>query len=195
MDFNLLIENESFSYLDNNGEETVCRKIDILDELIETSLKSGDIILSDRNIYYLEIAENMDFASWIFFTENDSPQLKEKKILFLKILEQSSKVNVEEYNEIRLEIENQNPNSPNYENRNAFICLLTENKTEWYISSIDEWSILHRLYLGGTESINDFMRYIEPCFLNVFFHDNVNRSMRTLNQDFNNIKNEIIFHL
>ena len=139
MDLNLLIENELFSCLVDNDEKSLCGKIDILDGLIERALESDDIILSDRDIYYSQANENIDFASWIFSMENDSPRLREKKILLSKILEQSSKVNDEEYNEIRLEIENQNSNGPKYENRNAFICLFSENKTEWYISSIDEW--------------------------------------------------------
>jgi hypothetical protein len=195
MDFSLYFNNDSFCTINKLSEATLCNSIDMFDLTIASAEQFGDSVFSDREIYYLDLLDEKPFCDWLYDTTSDNPSVKEKKLLLQKALERSNKVDTNVYESIMEKIESQTRTSPDFSQRKAFITLNAESITEWYIREKTELPILYRIYKHNAKNPAELLANIEQCFLNLYFHNNILNSLKTLNRNFSDAKEEIIEHL
>lgn len=189
MSFNLYLESDDIDRFPTVNPDRICNLIDELDCMVNFAVTMGDQYFAEDTIF-----DNL--AQWLFGEDDEeSPIIKEKKLLLMLLLEKASKIDFSNARSIKTIIDSQTKDSINYGSRDAYITVNSDEESLWYINSTDKWSTLHRLYLYSVSNENEFMKNLLPCFLNLSFHENVRKSLRTLNHGFRDLLREIIQHL
>jgi hypothetical protein len=181
MNLSLYLESESFHF-QSEDDNDIKQKVKDLSYIVEDALSAGD------SFYKTSLFYESSFCLWLW---TKTRGMDDEVILLRKLIEKKAHtVELQEYDEVKLDIE-----TSNFSNKRAFISMYNDNPLIWYITNINKLWMVRRYYLNQVSNIDEFLKYVEICFPNLYFHPTVRSSLRTLTHPFMDYKDEIIRHL
>lgn len=155
----------------------------LLDQIISTIVEANQYdtsFYSDDLLWECSV-QNMNFATWIY----DYTSYRDlKKELSKKIGKACSILPDATNNELLKETDILEKN----------IFILGENKKLNIFYQVDNYYTFKRFILSDNKTKHAFLTDLDECFPRIFF-DNVGSSMNSLNNEFNLMKKDIVFHL
>lgn len=127
-----------------------------------------------------------DNRLWNWLYAKDDIELVDIKKELSKKLQKTKSIATEQFEEMLQNVgSNENP---------KLFVLLFNGEDVFYISSMVEYYKALWQYLC-MEKKNDFAKDLQECFPNIFFSENIETSINTLNRKFEDIREEIVEHL
>ena len=143
--------------------------------------------IADYNIENIICESTLDDEElWTWLYTKDQIELNDIKRELSKRIERTKSVNEYDFDEML--------NIVGKLNSIKTLILLYEDKCDFYISTKKEYYIGLRRYLA-MEKKDAFCKDLPDCFPNIYFSENIETSVNTLNKKFEEIREEIIEHL
>jgi uncharacterized protein Smg (DUF494 family) len=190
MNISLYLENESLENFLGNVEQEKMNIIENIDNVIKKALECGDEVNKRADIYSSNISESAELYEWLYSFSEEYDKLQVYKKMMMKFIEKCQTIKDEEYEMVKNRI-----NACDDIELNAFVSIQKENMNELKITDIEKWSKVHRGFINRVRNVDEFVKYIEICFLNLKVHEDIKETIKTLNYPFRDYKNEIIDHL
>ncbi|PZG33373.1 hypothetical protein C2D64_08500 [Listeria ivanovii] len=185
---NSIIANDIFLTLKSeNIREYLNKLLILMDELDKHRFKiktHEDIWLFKDNDEY--------FYDWLY--SKNPPELVDLKTEFYKRIERAVPIKLEEYNNYESKLDKSITKYCDYNDQFLFINN-DDNDEIHIISSLLSFYHLRRWYLEKCVNQKEFVKDLPLLFPNLHFHKNLISTLRTLNNDFNIIRPEIVAHL
>lgn len=163
---------------------------DILDLFVLMKERGFDV-LKNEEIWNYQI-NDIYFIDWLYSKEN--PELVDLKEELLIYINKAKNIDEKDYNEYESYLEETSSNFYNFSLQ--FVFLGDDSKDEYHnVSTLSKYYSVLRWYLKQCPNTNTLYSSGKEAFPNLYFHDNVLSSLRTLNNNFKTILQEIIEHL
>ena len=161
--------------------------IHILLDVIECMSQYSTTFFHSDSIYDIQLDMNY-FADWLYSKEGD-PALFDIKRELSKKIEKSRRIEDKDYSVMMNCI-------IRFETKGDLLLSLCKMRSDGlFIWTKENYFDKKRWYLEQQTPRCDFVHEAVECFPNVFFHENVDHSLNTLNADYNIEKPYIIAHL
>lgn len=175
MDKRILWDKEIKECFIKLSQEHLIDFLDLLDYIIDYKIE---------NIICENTLDDEELWTWLY--SKDQIELNDIKRELSKRIERTKSINEFDFDEMLKIVGILNPIKT--------LILLYENKSDFYISTKNEYYIGLRRYLV-MEKKDAFCKDLPDCFPNIYFSKNVESSVNTLNKKFEEIREEIIEHL
>ncbi|OPX42078.1 hypothetical protein CLHUN_40770 [Ruminiclostridium hungatei] len=159
---------------DHEDEETISQLLNMIDY----SKNFETIYLIHESSLYSKSISGMDFSTWIFDYTN--PELRDVK------RELSIHINKSETLDCGTDLNSY------LGDETAFIVGKNENSYVW---DVFDYLLFKQNRLKNISNRSTFVAEAKECFMNIFFDETVSSSLRTLGKSFDQIVDEIIYHL
>jgi len=202
MNATLYLSGSSFSNYEDFSPDSICSRIM---QLFETYMhvkdhatrfpESKDIILKCADIYYLDFLKLWECETADLYSKSCKKIPPDVRRALLKLIDRPE-LTYENETEIIHKIMN---NDKEY--LNGFLCINKETFTEinriCLISNTNEWYLFHRDYLANHwQSEEYFYKELIKYFDNIYFHPNVEKSLKGLDDGgLKHFSKTIIFNL
>ncbi|KEO83857.1 hypothetical protein [Tumebacillus flagellatus] len=163
-----------------------------LTELYEVSTSArlyGDEFFKCEDIYGIPFDGKTELADWMY--DNSTGNNVGERKLLTQLIDRTPSMESSEYQTFCAEV-----GSGSSSQQVALVFLrIPHQQYALHVTTIHELIIAHRHYLINCPDIESFLEEVKLCFTNLFFHDNVADSLKTLSKPFEDYKYEIIRHL
>ena len=192
MNIQAVLKNNTFCYSENKHNVPLYDQLIDLQELKELLIASGDKALKSDDIYNQELFQGVEIYRILFEREYQYqlPISVEEVKMLNKIIEQSSTINEDNYNQILEDVKSNNLTKPY-----GLLCCYLFKDEHLHINSFETLIKVRRHFLNLIGNIKDFVEACALCFPNLYFHPKIEKSIATLSAPFNVYKNEVIRHL
>ncbi|EKE5754866.1 TPA: hypothetical protein ACSK7M_002854 [Listeria innocua] len=183
-----IISNEIFQTIKSENVQEYLNDILILmNEVDNHNFK----MKKHKDIWEVEINGEF-FYEWLY--SKTPAELVDLKTEFYRRMERVSDIDLDEYKSFESFLNESNPKYKDYDNQ--FLFIKKDNIKEIHVlSSLKRFYSLRRWYLEKCGNQKNFYNDLPLLFPNIYFHENVKSTLRTLNNDFNLILPEIVEHL
>ena len=148
-------------------------------------------IFKSEEIWDYQIDES-SFAEWLYSKEN--PELVDLKKELSILINKAKTIDRKTYNKYESYLEEGSSNF--YSFSCQFVFFSNDDKEQYHnVSTLNKYYKVLRWYLRKSPNINTLFNSGKNVFPNLYFHENVLPSLRTLNNSFSSIVEEIIEHL
>lgn len=160
----------------------LCITEDELDDFLKllTYIQTNDI----ANLVSIEMEDDSELWEWL--GSKDRVELNDMKRELYKRIGKAKHVGNEEFENNLLNVGRLLPVKT--------LVLLFNSNMAYHISTLSEYYIGLRYYLGQ-EKKSEFCKDMQECFPNIFFAEDIERTINTLNRNFEDMREEIILHL
>lgn len=161
-----------------NSEQDISNALTDLLCMFDYSLEfDTDYLVFEDELYY-EVIHDTDFGNWLY--DYSIGELKDlKRELSIKI--------------------NQSKTLPSGYTKGAFLTninMYCVGKTSYeFVWTIDDYLRFKQICLKSITAKSSFSSELGECFQNIYFDESVPSSINTLNNDFSDIRDEIVDHL
>ena len=188
---NSIISTDIFTTLaERNSKEELKSILELMDELTEHGFSKR----KNNKIWEFQVDDNY-FYEWLY--DKNPPELVELKREFYQGIDKATDISIEEYDEFESILKKQRSNNSDYHDYlNQFLFIKNDTADEIHIvSSITKFYRLRRWYLEKCLDKKNFVEALPLLFPNLYFHQNILSTLRTLNNEFSIILPEIVQHL
>lgn len=188
---NSIISTDIFNMLaEGNSKEELKSILELMDELTDHGFSNR----KNNEIWEFQVGDNY-FYEWLY--DKNPPELVELKREFYHGIEKATDISIEEYDEFESILKNQmSKNSDYHDYLNQFLFIKKDTDDEIHIvSSLTKFYRLRRWYLEKCLDQKRFVEALPLLFPNLYFHQNILSTLRTLNNEFSIILPEIVQHL
>ena len=161
--------------------------IDNLLDAMECVRKDCALTYHDDNIYDGKIGD-ISFSNWLYY-DGYAPECTDAKRELSKYLNKSITLEADEYDDYLKEAEN--PTNKNI----LTICFSFAQKNTRFVCEPNQYWAAKQEFLSENTNKDKFVEEAKECFPNLYFHDNVDASINTLNTDFKIIRPILVNHL
>lgn len=163
---------------------------DILELFVLIKERGNDVLKSD-DIWNYQI-NGIYFIDWLYSKED--PELVDLKDELLIYINKARSIDEKNYNEYESYLVETSSNFYNFSLQ--FVFLGDDSRDEYHnISTLSKYYTILRWYLKQCPNRQTLYSSGKEAFPNLYFHNNVLPSLRTLNNSFESIIQEVIEHL
>lgn len=159
---------------------------DLSQEQLESFLELAEFISRERiaNCICRILQENERLWEWLF--EKKDIELVDMKRELVKYIQKAQTIENEEYHELLSLV--------GTDAKSKVLIYSFDKISSYYISSLADYYEGIRAYLAQ-EKKDAFCKDLPECFPNIYFVENIDTSVNTLNRKFEEIAGEIVEHL
>ncbi len=191
----LLFYESSLTLISNYSEKLgdIVTNYKLLNNKVKTY---GDRVIVNRDVYEVVLENGQSFCDWIFDWRGRPEEITAKKLL-VEFIERMHKVAPEEYNSLESKAKSNNDKQYPLTGSKCMISLIKTNELPTFFQIVTEhdWIIFHRMLVLDSNSLDDIMDSVDACFPEIYFHNNVKTTIRSLNRKFSDIIYELVEHL
>lgn len=186
---NNIIVSELYEIIES--KENVDAYLNNILDVFDLIKKREFYLFKNDDIWNYRVGE-VDFVDWLY--SKNAPELVDLKTELSIHINKAHPIDKEFYDKYTSYLEEKSPNFHDFSNQ--FVFLSDDSKEKYHnVSTLNKYYNVLRWYLKKCPNINILYNSGNNLFPNLYFHENVLSSLRTLNNSFSSIKEEIIEHL